>query len=467
MSQPESTDAKSIVREVGMLERFHIVRQQIGVLGAIIVSGRYTRADGGILDKAFLYPALEKVIQKHGFLSVHIVGEATPAPAFVRLDTVNLDEVVIFTGAELREALEAEVVSKFDASRPLWRVLVLRDGTVVFSFHHAIADGQSGLAFHQTLLEALNSLDQVSSHPEALISAPSEVTLLPPIEKATDLTVSLFTVLYYALNMLVPAYWTSGYWAWTGYSCPQEAKLTTRMRLMCHTPEATHCILQVCRAHNTSLTPFIHTLANVIISEHLAEDPSTSGKYSYIAANIPISLRPLVNAPREAMCNYVSSLFCHSRLIKRSFSTEKTWLREFPWETASELTKTLKRQQTESLVPLGMLKFLKSYEGYLKGKFGKKRGGTLQISNVGKFTVSAGKAEGKANSSRWILDDVYFAQSNASTDAAIDISVAGDPAGGIGVCVAWSEGAIDDSYGDAFFAALKEGLEEVIHHDVA
>ncbi|KZT73093.1 hypothetical protein DAEQUDRAFT_506574 [Daedalea quercina L-15889] len=466
MAQSELVNAKSIIREAGMFERWHIVRHKIGVLGAVVVSGRYMRADGSTFDKALLYAALEKVIQKHGFLSVHIVGEATPAPAFARLDTVNLDEVVIFTKDELREVLEAEAVKKFDASRPLWRVLVLRDGTVVFSFHHAIADGQSGLAFHQTLLEAINSLDQVSIPPAAVVSAPSEVTLLPPIEKAADLGVSPFTILRYIVKMLVPASWTSGYWAWTGYPCPQEAKLTTRMRLMYHTPEAAHRILQVCRAHNTSLTPLIHTLANVIISEHLAEDPSTAGKFSCIATNIPVSLRLLVNAPREAMCNYVSTLAWHPRLIKRSPSTDKSWLREFPWETASELTKTLKRQQTESLAPLGMLKFVKSYEDFLKSKLGKKREGTFEISNVGRFAARASKTEGGPASSQWVLDNVYFTQSNPSTSSAIHMNVAGDPAGGIGVCVAWSEGAIDDSFGEAFFAALKEGLEEVIHHDV-
>ncbi|EPT01349.1 hypothetical protein FOMPIDRAFT_153582 [Fomitopsis schrenkii] len=454
--------AQSVVREAGMFERWHIVRSKLGVLGAVIISGRYTREDGSILDKASLYAALAKVTQKHGFLNVRVVGEDTPTPAYARLDAVNLDEVVRFVEGELREVLESETAKGFDTSKPLWRVLVLKDGNVLFSFHHTIGDGQSGMAFHQTLLEALNDTEHPSPY-SAIVAAPPEIQLLPPIEKAVDLNVPFFHLLYRVFQMLLPGPLTYAHYAWTGYPSPPEAKIAGRTRLLYYKPEAAHRILQVCRAHKASLTSLLHALATLVISEQLAEDPATAGKYRYIATTIPISLRPAAKAPKDAMCNYVSTLSSFPALIKRAPSSEaKSWLREFPWESASELTQTLRRQQTESPETVGMLKYVSDYEGYLKGKLGKKRGVTFEISNVGKF--SGGKA---AEGARWQLDDVYFSQSNPSTSGAININVAGDPAGGIGISVTWGEGAIDDTFGDAFFAALQEGLEEIIHHDIA
>ena len=448
-----------------MFERWHVVRSKLGTLGAVIISGRYTREYGSVLDKAYLYVALAKVMQKHGFLNVCVAGEDTPTPVYARLDAINLDEVVSFVDGDLREVLESETAKGFDSSKPLWRVLVLKDGHVLFSFHHAIGDGQSGMAFHQSLLEALNDADHssLSSTITTTVSTPSEIQLLPPIEKAVDLSVPLFHLLYRILQMLLPGPLTYGHYAWTGYPSPLEAKLAGRTRLLYYNPEAAHRIVQVCRAHKTSLTPLLHTLATLIMSEQLAEDPSTAGKYSYLASTIPVSLRSVANAPTDAMCNYVSTLSSFSPLIQRipSQAEEKSWLREFPWKTASELTQTLRRQQTESLKTVGMLKYVSDYEGFLKGKLGKKREVTFEVSNVGRFVGST--ASGRA---RWRLDNVYFSQSNPSTGGAIHINVAGDPAGGIGISVTWGEGAIDDAFGETFFAAFKDGLEEVIHHDI-
>lgn len=446
----------------GMFERWHIVRSKLGLLGPVTISGRYTREDGTTIDKASLYAALAKVTQRHGFLNVCVVGEDMPTPTYARLGAVNLDEVVHFVDGDLREVLESETAKGFDTSKPLWRVLVLNDGNVLFSVHHTIGDGQSGIALHQTLLEALNATGD-SSPPSAIVAAPPEIQLLQPIEKAVNLNVPFFHLLYRILQMLLPGPLTYAHYAWTGYPSPPEAKLTGRTRLMYFKPEAAHRVLQVCRAHKTSFTSLLHALATLVISEQLEEDPATAGKYRYIATSIPVSLRPAAKAPNDAMCNYVSALNSFPTLVKRTPSTAaKSWLREFPWDSASKLTQTLRRQQTESLETLGMLKYASDYAAYLKGKLGKKREFTLEISNVGKFS-GTDAAEGAC----WKLDNVHFSQSNPSTSAAININVAGDPAGGIGISVTWGEGAIDDTFGDAFFGALKEGLEEVIHYDIA
>ncbi|KAH9928685.1 alcohol acetyltransferase [Fomitopsis serialis] len=462
-----TTESKSVVREAGMLERWHVARQNLGVLGAVVISGRYTRADGSILDKALLYAALEKVIHKHGALNVCVAGEATPTPAFVRLDRIDLDEVVTFVDGDLREVLEAEVAKGFDMTRPLWRILVVPDGTVNFSFHHVIGDGQSGIAFHRTLLAALNEMGETSPPHSAVVSTSAKVTLVPPIEQVANLHVSPFRLIREIIKMLVPASWTAAYWAWTGYPCPSERKLTANLRLLYHKPEAAHRILQVCRAHQTSLTALMHTLATLIISEYLAEDPSNTGRYTSISTSIPVSLRAFAKAPPGVMCNYVSTHFSFPTLIKRTPSTDRSWLREFPWDSTSELSKTLRKQQTHSAESLGMVKFIGDFEAYHMNKLGKKRDYTFEISNVGRFPGGAETPGGDTGSSAWTLDGVYFSQSNPSSGGAIHVNVAGDPAGGIGISVSWAEGAIDDTFGEAFFEAFKEGLEEVVHHDIA
>ncbi|KAH9838356.1 alcohol acetyltransferase [Rhodofomes roseus] len=463
MSSP-SVEQNAVVREAGMLERWHIVRQKLGLLGAVVISGRYARADGSIFDKAHLYAALEKVIQKHGSLAMCIAGEATLKPAFVRLNKVNLDEVVTFVDGDLCDVLQAEIGKGFEMTRPLWRLLVLRDGTVAFSFHHVIGDGQSGMAFHQTLLAVLNEIDEAPpSHP-ALVSGPSEITLLPPIEHAADLYVSPFRLIREIIKQFLPISWTSAYWAWTGYPTIPEAKLGCNLRLLYHKPEAAHRVLRVCRAHNTTLTGLIHTLATLIISELLAEDPSVADRYTSISTTIPVSLRPLINAPTDAMCNYVSAHPSFPPFIKRTPSADKSWLREFPWDTASEFSRTLREQQARTTENVGLVKYVSSYEDYHKNKLGKKRETTFEISNVGRFPAGTSAEPGLL---KWTLDDVYFTQSSPSSGAAIHMNVAGDPAGGVGISVTWAESAVDDSFGEAFFTALKEGLEEVVHHDVA
>jgi hypothetical protein len=106
-----------------------------------------------------------------------------------------------------------------------------------------------------------------------------------------------------------------------------------------------------------------------------------------------------------------------------------------------------------------MLKFLfGQYTAYFKGNVGKKRQGSLEVSNLGRFHVSAPEIGDEP----WSTGRMAFAQCDSVLGSALKLNCVGDSVGGVTIAVTWGETCIPDSLGESFVSQFKQSLQKLI-----
>ncbi|KAH9949943.1 alcohol acetyltransferase [Amylocystis lapponica] len=450
-----------VIREAGLLERYYIARRVLNMDSCVMVAATYT-SDAGVLDKPTLLLALEKVVQRHGALGMQISRADTRHPVYVRLPEIDLTKTVVFARDQprtLQQAMEAHLQRTFElnTTSPLWRVEVLEDNTVIFAYLHAIADGQSGRAFHRALLEALNE----SSQPEAaraapdIVSVPTDTVPLQPAEALTDLSVSFLTACRAILDLFIPDSWTAHASAWTGNPVAKTPTLATRVRLLSLAPDETARILARCRAHNATLTAFLHTLALRVLSALIAADPALAHTYRTVASAIPVSLRRFAGISADEFCNAISVYESLHPLLAPTDADA------FPWDAAARFTVELHAGLARTREQMGLFKFLfGNIEGWVRGKMGRKRGHGVELSNVGPFPGPAAAAAEATEAEAWHIAAVQFAQPCHVFGAALIIGLVGTPLGGLGISVTWDEDSVDAAFAEAFVEGFRQGLQD-------
>lgn len=383
--------------------------------------------------------------------------EGTRKPAFARLASVDLSQVVEFCdvdSAQLSDLMKQQLDQPFDttAALPLWRLKVLVDCTVVFVFHHAIGDGQSGIAFHLTLLNALNTVGAQ----EAPIIIPVPVSLAPTVEDATDVSVPFTTFCHKMYDIFAPASWSPRLSAWSGHPVASIIHKNTNVRMFSLPPDTAAAFLQQCKAHRATLTSIFHTLAVSVLSGLIEADPALAQNVRTISTNVPISLRQFTGMPPDAMCDHVSGYSSCVPLTKDKDAAAELWA------AAAAFATTLRDNVARSRHQIGLLKYLfGNFQGYWEGQLGRKREVGLELSNTGRFPAAQTPiaepdgGEGKMIRWGWEIENVYFAQGNPVCGAALKLNITGTPAGGIGVTVTWGNGAVDDAFADAFVDGFK------------
>ncbi|KAF7356371.1 hypothetical protein MVEN_00969500 [Mycena venus] len=405
------------LRAPGLMESYHLARHFLKIDSCLLVSARYICADGSILNKEQLFPALEKVIQKHPILAVMLQDEGTNKPSFVKLEKIELPLVVEFSNeTDLESAMQRQLANRLDttARLPLWRVEVFNDGTVIFAFHHCIGDALSGVIFHQTLLAALQ--DVVPADITLSVAIPQSLSLLPPIEAVINLRPSLLTIISEVFSLFIPASWKPGYKAWTANPVPKEVPKVYQphVKIITFTTEEMAAFMTICRSHGATVTSAFYVLAAAVLSRLV---PPNSSQYKTLAAVVAVSLRD--------------------------------------WPAAARYAVELQRQKTEAAKKIGLIYLLfGNIAPFFKGMLGKKRDETFEISNVGRVPSAAATDAAE----RWRIERIVFAQSNLVTNAALKINVIGDPTGAVNVALTWGKTSIDGELVELFARQFQEGF---------
>ena len=172
---------------------------RLGIQSNIVVAAEYARnknkgsgndSDGDDNDDEFrlsrpaVLNALRTVVEANAGL--RLVGVATPSPRNGRhtmhiamLHEVDLEGCVEFIEEE-SSGITAEQIERahnqwyFDEpDRPWFKLWVINGRTLVFIFHHLVADGRSGYTFHQQFLASLNSTQTSDDTLRAAAPAPA------------------------------------------------------------------------------------------------------------------------------------------------------------------------------------------------------------------------------------------------------------------------------------------------------
>ncbi|KAJ7785872.1 alcohol acetyltransferase [Mycena metata] len=433
----------SPLRPVGLFENFHVARHFLGLDSCVVVSARYVSADGTSLNKEHLFSALRKVVATHRALSVKLQGEKSKQAAFINLESIDLPLLAQFSDhADLEIAIKDQLLQRFDTDSelPLWRVEVLRDGTVILAYHHAIGDGLSGIAFHQSLLAALQ--DVVAGDDSSLVAIPQSLSLLPPIEAVTKLRPSIRKAIKEVLALFLPTSWTALSSAWTANPVLEIPKIKPGVKLIAFTPEEMATFAATCRSHGATLTSAFYVLAVATISRLV---PPNAPQYKTLSALVAVSLRTVTATPADVMCDYVS--------VHHTYPAVHT---TFQWPAAARYAADLQRQKSAAREEVGLLYLLfGNVAPYFRGMLGKKRGGTFEVSNTGR--VSVGKHAGP-----WRIERMVFAQSDPIVGAALKINVIGDPTGAVNIALTWGKDSIDEAAVESFAAQFQDGLRALI-----
>ncbi|KAI0779894.1 alcohol acetyltransferase [Fomes fomentarius] len=491
-----STAHKGRLRPAGRLELLFESLQRLDLTSWVVVSARYDNAASTRLDKANLFPALEQVIREHVALAARIPLSPSPR-VWVRLPSIDLNKVVTFLDKSIDElpSLLQDFFAKPTEDRddlPYWKLLVLRDNTVVFAYNHTMGDGKSGAAFHHGLLTSLNTVNaRIATSSEPLIehsgivkqeALPQDVSLVPPLEEAMDLSMPFLRVVREIACMALPFLRRKDKGAWTGEQAPKTRVYDVTIRILQYTPAEVSSLVALSREHGTTLTGTLHTLALVLISRLIHSRAGKGGerKFTKVATAVPVSLRRYTGAPPTAICNHVGDYKGYHPLLPPDAPALKVTSihREtFPWDRAAAMSAKLQREVARAGARVGMIKYLYGrYDNYLLGRLGGKRYGGLELSNLGAFPPLSAKSNPERASSRdksnkgegarsggfWTIQETAFVQADVTLGSALKMSVAGTPTGGLGISLTWGEDAIDPAFAQEFATGFEEGMRALM-----
>ncbi|KAF9021477.1 hypothetical protein BGZ52_001703, partial [Haplosporangium bisporale] len=270
----------TVVRPMGNLERYSMSRSNVDFHYNVVVGIRLQQQPQGSGPQTtpqdvkwfeLLAGPLAWLVQKHPSLSVVVDDHLSPHPAFLRMPSVNMSKVIRVTtiqhSNDVTKVLEEEHAKPFeftDHSIPLWRVVVAHvteDDSffILFVFCHNIADGRSGVAFTEQLVERLNfeatRASSIIAHP-MVVTSPTD-PMPEPLEQRVNCFLSIATLVKEAIStLLLPALikkaLEKAYWAGE-FDVTLEAPHETQVGYWHLTEEETRRVLAAARKHSTTV----------------------------------------------------------------------------------------------------------------------------------------------------------------------------------------------------------------------
>lgn len=451
------------------------MRHALGFYRALIISGVYTLHDTYPFDASNLanfIPALKYCIATHPILSAAIQGENTENPHFVRPAYINLEKHVRFvdtaspTGSyplknfltRLNQEIHDQPFLNVDQSPP-WRIVIcpLANGPttgaqriyIIFAYSHSHGDGKSGLEFHRSFLEGLQTAHELYNQTPVYQPPASPIPL--PLEQACNLRI---TWPYLFLNLLND-YMPTSAWRLLGFPPPATTDTWTGKE-MCYDPSdfrtgseallvdksLLDAILNVCRKHKVRFTGLFNQLVLHVLDTVLPQDANQT-----FLGQIVVDLRPLVPAYTEhKMVNSVSALY-ESPSRSRQIPGEMASLRHDAafWDAAHKTTLRL-AECAGTLVdqPIGLLRYLNKFRPWFLGKLGKKRESSYEISNAVVFDPQTSDVDTISPARRnWDIERVLFSQPANVTGSALNFQIVTRKGGDMAITLNWQLGVLD------------------------
>lgn len=400
------------------------------------------------MTRSILYPALRTAIFQHSPLSVTIISDGSSEARFARLRSVDLREVVSWECETSSESVADDLVKLSHASPletsgrlPAWRVIV-SGGVLCISLHHAIGDGESGLAIHASILSALNdsASDDGDSDPVIYMQIPE---MLPPLEGLLDLPVSWTAFLKGCYRYLFPPAVRG---VWSGRNITSGFPLKSNHRTMLFSSKSLHSLREKCRLEKTTITAFLHAAIAEALFGVLNEMAAKE-----LVGSISISLRRFMDdVGRDEMGVFAASVNHHHYRRRND--------RQDFWDAARDVKATISKRIDSRLDDWGvaMIKYApKDLSTLLKILVGKRRDLAFDLSNLGVFDGQI------AEDSAWKIQKMVFSQSADVVGAALDFTAVGVKDGELALVCTWQEGIVDDVVVEAVIHGVRKSISAV------
>ncbi|RDW57361.1 hypothetical protein BP5796_12811 [Coleophoma crateriformis] len=480
-------------------EQRAISREHCGFYNALVIGAIYEFSGSSVdvRSSQSFYGAVKRCIDKYPTLSVVVRDMHTDAAFFEHVPTINLeDHISIVEESEANELVSKEreddeimrietlLPSILDrpwpvspGSPPPWKIVVLpllssnqqgREQTrcfIGFSFSHAMGDGIISLAFHRTFRDGI--FDQVHEDCSALATPVADFPA--PFDTAKNLPISWGFLLGPLIAVLLPNFVvemlglrattsTVNSGTWTGSKMffePESFRSCLRL-IEIEGPDVEHA-LRVARKHGAKLTAAMDQCIVRALSKTIPRSEAAN-----FVSGTAVNMRRAVGKSNDEMGFFVNACY---EFYDREDSWASPWS-EKAWEGARSLTEKLAEcAVTLEDQPVGLLRYVPSISKWTRGKIGKERDSSYDVSNLGAFEAAA--PQDPVDGVKCSITKMVFARPANVTSAPLTISVISVKGGSMVISIVWQPGALgiplesESRFVDELGTFLKEDLKSL------
>lgn len=423
-----------------------MARESLGFYRALVVGAIYEFSAPRDVSSAFTYThALRQCIYRHPQLGCTVARPETDSPYYkgcARLDLRQHVEMLPQCDERdglksIQEFLPAILDAPWSHAIPAWKITVVPFSRqrcfVAFSFSHSLGDGMSGIAFHRTLLDALQ--DHVVEKDWSCVPPPRQLD--PPFDTSANLPISWSFLLPAALPKRIASVFGLG--ASTGLATPgtwtasnlfyDPERHRTGVEMLSIDAATVEEALKICRSHDGKMTGLLHQLIVNALSESFAVDDSLDN----LVARTAINLRGPVGKSNDEMGNFISGV---SQIYTIKKSTGSEMQQQVDWASVQEVTEKLAAAAKELRdQPVGLLRYLSDVRSWVSSKLGARRACSYEISNLISFRP-LGATE------RCSVAEMVFCQPADVLGGALTVNVVSVANGPLSLAISWQLGAL-------------------------
>ncbi|KAL7792108.1 alcohol acetyltransferase [Trichoderma ceciliae] len=473
-----SNPSPKILRKLGDNEHYSSSRHHLGIYRCVTVACRHlhppsSHPQGTAISPSF-FAALASVVREQPMLRVGITADDSNNARFTHIPQIDLRNHVSVIAVPCQTVQEYEdkvaehqgwqhdqMYQHLDALPP-WRISILRPSSdnenvlsqlrghedVFFAFHHSLMDGTSGRRFHEMLLSALvyRAKEELPAEPACVLSFPEPPSPMP--ESQEDI-VSFTLSMRYTLGILWGEYGPSFLKApkqpiWNAIPINLSLPYKTRVKAVDISAETLAVLLTACRGHSVTITALLHSLLLASLSARI---PSPTEAPAFAAAT-PINLRPFTS-PSSMNPACVSSLRCLVGTCTHHFSPETVAALRAPnadttaliWQNAQrvkgEIAAKLSTLPKDDI--MGILKFIGDWFAFWRGRDGKQRADSWEISNIG---VLKNLDDADADAPR--ATRLLFTNGAMAAGSPMGINVASVAGSNLTIGLSWQDKVVED-----------------------
>ncbi|KAF4960603.1 hypothetical protein FSARC_10439 [Fusarium sarcochroum] len=476
----------AIVRPLGDFERYMEADYFLDYLRSNCFSCRYN-LPGELVDSSTdedvhnrFIQALARTIIDNPMLHAVLVNAEGKRPKFARLEELNLHDMVewrvISKSEDYSQTTDMIINQQVDQvfsnpdTLPGWRILVTRlDGESFLDVHlmvrHTMLDGDSRKILNTSLLGHLNSpienkeQQSLVLHGHTLKIPSQGPAFPPPMEKYGDFSLGLKFILSLAWQELRPGFLQKPSATAKAWGPFKVDDYKTERRTIRINPEHTQKLIQRCRAHQTTITGFLH---GAILASLMWECSDTVQSQSYSATSA-VNLRRFMPDRPKAMSDThmdpaktivnmltvidhefdVKSVQNLLQLIKPTDEkpTDCRHYEDIVWATAVETRSSIQKKLNKGLKNdvMGALKLVSDWRSEKKASWKKPRRESWTLTNLGVFDgQKPTNTDEKRNN--WHVDHVLFAPSVDVSRSLFMISAISVKDGDMCIGIAWQSG---------------------------
>ncbi|KAJ2896214.1 hypothetical protein MKZ38_005743 [Zalerion maritima] len=490
-------DAAGIrLRDLRDYERFRVVQHDLGFHLTVSVVGLYTVRSIPQEDiMPVLLLAAKAVAEEHPNLCLQVRGGQDDTLHFVHLPRFDLGKMVVFHHSSpvrynrhnsrlerVEKMLSEESNTPFqDSNLPLWRMTVLDLGpkddglhatelAVNLTFHHAIADGKSGQAFHDSLLRALQQTRVTSGKPNQLgtiVETPSRDPA-PALEDTLAYKTSwMSSVRRWTLPCLQPEKLgpaiSDHRWTGSSFVPPSGGNDQTGIRLMFISKAIIDILRRRCRQESTSVTALLQVaVATVLLNLFDKADSVRCATALSVRRFLPAS----AGIDETQMGLWIDAYYtdCSRSQAFREAPHGPRPNHTVSWDECRRHKKIIKYHLKKGDCDLSFRSFHgePDYATKLRDRAGRQRSNSYSVTNIGVFEASAqtqSVLKALVGTRKWELTKMVLSQSAHTNGSAVQFCGASTVEGGLAISLNWQRGVVSDSKIDSMRDDLQSLLE--------